>query len=101
MQFVATLRELWRLRILVLMAGVLAILGGLSIGYRIEPPAGLKTRQYYVGIGSASAMLDTPNSQVVDLGGEGSGDPGGLTSRATLLASLIISAPLKDEIERG
>jgi hypothetical protein len=100
MDLVAILRDLWRFRRLVIAAGLLALLVGLSIGYRIGFPPSLESRQYQVGIASAAALVDTPSSQVVDLGGETGTDPATLSSRASLLASLVTSSPLKDRIAR-
>lgn len=91
MDFVRTLRRLWQRRLLLIpvvllsgAAGVFLIVGG---------PAN------NVGIGQASALVDTTTSQVVDLGGEtqllGIAT---LPARATLLAGLMTSSPMKDQI---
>lgn len=100
MQFVTILRELARFRLLVLAVGLLAVVVGLSNGYRIGLPPSLESRQYQVGIASATALVDTPRSQVVDLGGETGTDVATLSARASLMASLVASSPLKDEIAR-
>jgi hypothetical protein len=98
MELVAILRLLWRHRLLVLGAGLIAMLVGLSLVYRIGVPPKLESRHYDVGIGSATALVDTPNSQVVDLGGDTGSDIATLSARAGLLASLMTSSPIKDEI---
>jgi hypothetical protein len=100
MQLVAILRELWCARLLVLAVGLLALVVGLSTGYRIGFPPGLDSRQYQVGVASATALVDTPSSQIVDLGGETGTDVATLSARASLLASLVTSSPLKDKIAR-
>ena len=47
---------------------------------------------------SVTALVDTPSSQVVDLGGKTGADIGTLSGRASLLANLMTSSPIKDEI---
>ncbi|WP_028060381.1 hypothetical protein [Candidatus Solirubrobacter pratensis] len=95
MELVTILQQLWRLRLLVAIAAVLAVvLGGLT-AYRPGLPP--KSRQYSVGIASARALVDTPNSQVVDLGVKDDANAGVLPARAVLLANLLVSSPLKDE----
>lgn len=98
MEFVAMLRVLWRYRLLVGVAALLALLAGLSVAYRIGFPPKLESRQYNVGIGSVTALVDTPSSQIVDLGPDTGADIGTLSARASLLASLMTSSPIKDEI---
>jgi hypothetical protein len=98
MELVAVLRVLWRFRLLVVVAALLATLIGFSMAYRIGFPPKLESRQYHVAIGSTMALVDTPSSQVVDLGGDTGASIQTLAARASLLASLITSSPLKDEI---
>lgn len=52
------------------------------------------------GVAHALALVDTPSSQVVDLGGDSQVDANinTLSMRATLLAGLMTSSPLKEEI---
>jgi hypothetical protein len=95
MELVGILRELWRHRLLVLVAAVVAALVGYATAFK--PPT-LESRQYEVGLGSTTALVDTPSSQVVDLGGETGADIRSLSARATLLASLMTSSPIKDEV---
>src|ERR1044071_1276315 len=104
MEVVVMLRELWRRRWLVLLSGVLALLIGVLMAYRVHPPFKFESRAYTVGIASTTAMLDTPSSQVVDLGGQDSevaGSAGTLPGRAALLASVLTTSPLKDEIAKS
>jgi hypothetical protein len=98
MEFVAALRLLWRHRLLVALMAVVGVLVALSLGYRIGFPPKLESRHYNVGVGSITALVDTPNSQVVDLGGDTGSDIATLSARAGLLASLIASSPIKDQI---
>src|SRR4051812_42369202 len=99
MELVAILRLLWRRRAVVAALAVVAVVVGLSAAYRIGP-GGLESRQHDVGIGSVTALVDTPSSLVVDLGGDTGADIGTLSARANLLASLMTSSPIKDEIAR-
>lgn len=98
MELVAILRLLWRRRGLVITAALLSVLVGISMAYRIGIPPKLESRQYHVGLGSATALVDTPSSQVVDLGGNTGSDVRTLSARASLLASVMTSSPIKDEI---
>jgi capsular polysaccharide biosynthesis protein len=100
MEVVTALRTLWRFRLLVVLVAVVAVLAGLSIGYRFSPPTSLSSKQYQVAIGSATVLVDTPSSQVVDLGGgdTATADIATLSARASLLASVMTSSPIKDEV---
>jgi hypothetical protein len=109
MRPVAILRELWRFRRAVRLGIVVALVGGLLISYSVslDIPPKLESRQYKAGVAAADVLVDSPNSQVVDVGGapsdvEGAAiDIGGLSMRARLLASLMSSSPLKDRIARA
>ena len=98
MELVGMLRVLWRHRLLVVVAALIAVLVGLGVAYRIGFPAKLESRRYDVGLGTVTALVDTPSSQIVDLGGKTGADIGTLAARAQLLASLMTSSPIKDEI---
>jgi hypothetical protein len=87
------LRALWQRRALLGLVSVLAIAVGAGI------MVGSATTK--VGTAHAMALVDTPNSQVVDLGGATDDTSAGivtLTNRATLLTGLMTSSPLTDEI---
>ena len=81
----------------------LALVIGVVTAYRVSigiPPE-LESRAYEVGIASAAMLVDSPNSQVVDLsGGQAPADVPSLLGRAQLLASLIVTSPLKERIAR-
>jgi hypothetical protein len=95
---VAAMRRLGRRHLLLLAALILACLVGVVIPYRIGFPPSLRSRQYQVGIASASALVDSTRSQLADLGADTGSDVGTLAYRASLLASLVTSSPIKDEI---
>ncbi|MDA0166594.1 hypothetical protein OM076_40400 [Solirubrobacter ginsenosidimutans] len=70
------------------------------ISYRVGLPTKFESRSHTVGLATATALIDTPSSQVVDLGGETGNDPSSLASRASLLASLMTTSPLREEIAK-
>lgn len=94
--------DLWRGRLAVCATALIALVVAVALTYRVEllPPS-LETRQRGVGVGSALALVDTSRSQVVDAGGGGGTELAKLSDRASLLASLMLTAPLKDEIARN
>jgi hypothetical protein len=98
---VTILRQLWRTRVLVAVGLALALFLGIVMAYRVTPgfPPTFKSRQYEVGIASAAVLVDSRSSQVVDVGG-GPTRPNvdQLSIRARLLANLMATSPLKDEI---
>jgi hypothetical protein len=100
---VAILRQLWRSRLLVSVGVALALIIGTVMVYRVSigfPPR-FESRQYKVGVASAELLVDSPSSQVVDLsGGRVATDVNALTGRARLLANLMATSPLKDQIAR-
>jgi capsular polysaccharide biosynthesis protein len=89
---------LWRHRILVALSVVLAVVAGMAVAFKIGIPPKLQSRQYTVGVASASALIDTPTSQVVDLGLKSSAAGASLPGRAALLASLLTTSPLRNEV---
>lgn len=98
---VRLLRELLRHRVLVAVTAVLAVAVGVLLAFRVSvSPPKLESRQYTIGVASASALVDTPSSQVVDLGLKASAAGSTLPSRAALLASLLTASPLKEEIAK-
>jgi|GEM_PF-1402740 len=103
MEAVAIIRLLWRQRFLVALGLVVALSIGIATAYKVGfgfPPK-FESRQYQVGIASAEVLVDSPSSQVADIGG-GSAltDVSGLASRSRLLANLMAVSPLKEQIAR-
>src|SRR3954463_4297926 len=97
---VVILRELWRHRIVVALGAVLGILVALTMAYRIHLPFTLESKSYEVGVASTTALVDTPTSQVVDLGDSENNSAGAPPGGAALIASLLGASPLKDEIAK-
>jgi hypothetical protein len=96
MDFVTILRHLWHRRMLVGLAFLLAISSGIMVAYRVSPlPPKLESRKYVVGISTARILIDTPNSQVVEVAPNGSDTLG---TRASLLASLMADGIVKSAI---
>ena len=95
MTIVTTLRELCRLRLLVAVVLVIAVLAGVAVAYKL--PA-LKPRQHEVGVATTQILLDTPSSQVVDIAPKGSDTTG---VRANLLASLMVDGNVRAAIAQA
>jgi len=77
-------------------AALIAVLVGLAVGYRVGFPPKLESRQYTVGIASLTALVDTPSSQVVDLGGKAAPDTLTVTGLpASRIADLIAERGLR------
>src|SRR5690606_13982689 len=73
--------------------------------YRVTPglPPQVESRQYQVGIASGAVLIDSQLSQTVDLGGADEDievDVASLAARARLLANLLVTRPLRDDIAR-
>jgi len=100
MEFVTVLRELWARRVIVAAVAVVALLAGLLVTFQVGFPPELRSRQYDVGVATARALVDTPSSAVVDLGDQDSTAVGMLPGRAALLATVMVSSPVKDDIAK-
>jgi hypothetical protein len=87
MDTVTILRGLWRRRLLVILAVILAGLAASGIM--------LGTKRYSVGLASARILVNTPHSQIVELAPRGSDS---LAEQALLLASLMVDGDLKTVI---
>jgi capsular polysaccharide biosynthesis protein len=98
MELVTILRELWHRRALVLIAAVLSFAVGLHMTQRVSlMPPKLQSKQFRVGLASTHVLLDTPDSQVVDLEPKGAD---ALGTRTGLLANLMTSGPVRELIAR-
>jgi hypothetical protein len=97
------LRQLWRCRTAVAVGIVVATLAMVAMIFRVSlglPPK-LESRQYDVAAASSEVLVDSASSQVVDLGdSEAPTNVVALINRARLLANLIATSPLKDDIAR-
>ncbi|MGZ5387499.1 MAG: hypothetical protein ACXWGS_08750, partial [Solirubrobacterales bacterium] len=90
MDAVTILREIWRCRVPVGVAAVVAIIVGLVLTYTVSLPP--KSRKYDVGIASSRILVDTPSSQVVNV------EPRGLETlgvRASVLANVMTEGEIK------
>ena len=93
MELVTILRDLWRLRLAVLVVALISVFVGYAIAYDFTVPP--SPRSYTVGVADARILVDTPNSQVVEVAPKGSETLG---ARANVLANLMIDGTIKDEI---
>jgi hypothetical protein len=92
MEFVTILRELWRRRLLVVVVALFALLAGAAVAFKLPS---LESRKYEVGIATARILVDTPNSQVVEVAPKGSDTLG---VRANLIANLMADGVVKTAI---
>ena len=95
MQLFKILQEIKRRRVLV----ILVVLASAAIGFLLafKPSFPPQSRQYKQAIASSDILIDTRNSQVVDVGGHGP-ELSTLASRANLLGNLMVTGPLKETI---
>jgi capsular polysaccharide biosynthesis protein len=98
LNLVTILRDLWRLRVLVVVVWLLALVAGAAVTFQVfSLPAKLESRSYQVGVATTRVLIDTPSSQVVDVSPKGSDTLG---VRANLIASLMVDGAFKDAIAR-
>src|SRR4051794_7136063 len=95
---VTILRDLWARRLWVVLFALVAILLGALVAYRPSLPP--KSRKYEVGVASMRILVDTPDSQVVAIAGEGGGG-GDLGGHTSLLAQLMAEGEAKGAIARA
>jgi hypothetical protein len=75
----------------------LAILAGAAVSYRFGLPFALESRKYTVGVATARILVDTPDSQVVDVAPKGSDSTG---ARANLISTLMVDGEIKTLIAK-
>jgi hypothetical protein len=97
MQTVTILRQLWRHRLATTLIAVFSVLMGVLVVYKVSLPPKLESRKYEVGIATARILVDTPESQVVDVSPRGSDTLG---IRANLLANLMVDGVVKAAIAK-
>jgi hypothetical protein len=95
MDTVTILRDLWRLRLVVVGVALFALLAGLAMTFNIGFPPKFESRKYDVGVAVTRILVDTPSSQVVEVSPKGSDSLG---VRANLLASLMVDGVVKAAI---
>jgi hypothetical protein len=89
------LRDLWHRRVQVAVVALLALGVGWMLAYKVGFPP--ERRSYQVGVASASVLIDTPRSQVVEIAPKGSDMLG---ARANVLANLMVDGDIKEAIAR-
>ena len=92
MELVTILRELWHRRTIVALVALVSLLVGAAVAFRLPS---LESRKYEVGIATARILVDTPNSQVVEVAPKGSDMLG---VRANLIANLMAEGDVKAAI---
>src|SRR3954469_2065729 len=101
MQLGRHLRELWRLRIGVLIVFALALFVALSSIDRVSlfPPGVKGGRQLEIAAASTRVLIDSPRPEIIDLRTD-TYDLTSLTSRADLIGNVMASAPVREYIAR-
>jgi hypothetical protein len=97
MNSVTILRSLWRRRMLVAVAGFVALAAGWLYAFAPGLSFPPKPRGYTVGVATANLLVDTPRSQVIEVAPKGSDT---LASRANVLANLMVDGGIKDAIAK-
>jgi hypothetical protein len=95
MEAVTILRELSRRRALVALVALASIFAGLATVYKISLPP--QSRSFEVGIANGRILVDTPDSQVVDVQPKGAGTLG---IRAGVVANLMTEGDVKAAIAK-
>lgn len=95
MQLFKILQEIKRRRVWVVVVVLISAMVGFLLAFKPGLPP--HSRQYQQAIASSDILIDTRNSQVVDVGGHGP-ELSTLASRANLLGNLMVTGPLKDTI---
>lgn len=91
------LRDLWRLRRLVGIVAIVALLAAGAVAFRVSFPGKIESRRYHVGVATTRILVDTPSSQVVAVSPRGSDTLG---IRANLMASLMVDGVIKGLIAK-
>lgn len=99
MELVESGRILYQRRWLVAVAFVLAVVIGVLVAFRVGSvvPPQLHSRSYTVGEASAQVLIDTHRSQISDVSPPGATN---LYARASLLADLLATAPVEQQLTR-
>jgi hypothetical protein len=92
MDLVTILRELRRMRRLVCVLGLVAVLAAIAVAFQVPS---LESRRQVVGVATTRILVDTPRSQVVEVAPKGSEILG---VRANLLAALMVESVVRATI---
>ncbi|MGI9098352.1 MAG: hypothetical protein ACR2H2_07645 [Solirubrobacteraceae bacterium] len=94
------LRELFRLRLAVVICFALASFAALTMTYKVSlMPPRLEPRALEIASAKTEVLVDTPKSTVLDLG-QGASEFAGMTNRAVLIGNVMVSAPVLAYIAR-
>jgi hypothetical protein len=97
MEAIIILRRLWARRFVVAAFFLIACLVGVSMSFHLSTK-GLGSKQYEVGMAMTRILVDTPDSEVIDVNPYGIDDIGG---RAQILANLMTSPAVETLIARN
>jgi hypothetical protein len=98
-ELVESSRILWQRRYVVLVALVVALVGGLLLSFRVTSlvPPRLHSRTYTVGEAAAQVLINTTRSQIADINPPAQAN---LYSVASLLSNLMATGPDQERIAR-
>ena len=95
------LYELWRLRVGLVVAVVLATMVSLATAYRVSiAPPGLHPRMMGMAAASTHVLVDNPKSVLLDLG-QGASQLQDISQRALLLGNVMASLPVREYVARS
>lgn len=95
MDIVIILRRLWRLKLFVGLAGLVAVGIGLAVTYQVSLlPPGIKQDRLRYGAASTQILIDTPRSAL----GDTQSDFSPLNARASVFSELVVSLPVRKAI---
>jgi hypothetical protein len=94
------LRELFRLRLAVVVCVLVATFAAITASYKVHlSPLGLEPRTVEIASATSEVLVDTPFSSTVDLR-QGSLDIEAMTRRATLLGNVVATPPVVAYVAR-
>lgn len=97
MDLATAIRELWHLRLWVVLVALLAVLAAVATAYKVQPfPPSLEKKSLEFGAAQAQILIDSPRTTLADLNREFTP----LAERAQVFSQFMASPPVKDEIAR-
>jgi hypothetical protein len=101
MDVIGAIRVLRTHRLLVFAALLISVAIGVFACYKVTPklPPKFESRRTEIGLSTAQVLIDTPQSQIADTNAVA--DDPGIYAQATLLADVMATAPVQQEISQA
>jgi hypothetical protein len=100
MKFGMLLHDLWHRRLVLVLSLLIAAFAAVFSAYRISlSPPGVQPRAIGMAAASTQVLVDNPNTIVLDLN-QGSYQLQQMAQSATLLGSVMVSLPVREDIAR-